>query len=409
VGGSNKECISVFYAINFTTKGSMSIFFSYKNVVTPEIYLGGYARDTMGGNTVMMHSRGRNVSPGATPSVYILGVPYGGSGAVHNFKKGLMEIRKFFYELKCRGEVVICDIGDIDIKISKGKKDYTRVVEHVRDIVHECVSQGGRIIIVGASSLYGYAQSMGCGGEDTTLCVISPNLPLGKYNELNAVTSDNFLSHLILAEESVIGHYIHIGYQRYYVSMEELALIEDMGFEAYPLGYFRRDIHRVEPLVRDADNIVVSLNAIKHGDFPCSGTPHPNGFTAEAICQIVYYAGLGGRTRVLGIYDYHPERDVWGVGAKLIAQIMWHFVDGVMNSIVEVPSDSDDKFIKYLVPVPDSSTIMTFYKSKMTDRWFFQIPNTRKHVAVSLNDYMSVFRGEIPRRISVFLNKNKNR
>ncbi len=100
----------------------------------------------------------------------------------------------------------------------------------------------------------------------------------------------------------------------------------------------------------------------------------PNGLFGDEMCQLTRYAGMSGRMSSLGIYGYQPEQDTDRQGAKLIAQMLWYFVDGflVRKNEADPVADRAD-FIEYQVALTGNDTL--FLKSKKTNRWWMQLPD----------------------------------
>jgi len=71
------------------------------------------------------------------------------------------------------------------------------------------------------------------------------------------------------------------------------------------------------------------LNAIKHSDAPGTKKIQPNGLTGEEACQLSRYSGISDATQCFGIFEYEPSIDEQGITAKVIAQMVWYFLDGL--------------------------------------------------------------------------------
>ena len=74
----------------------------------------------------------------------------------------------------------------------------------------------------------------------------------------------------------------------------------------------------------------------------------PNGFYAEEACQIMRYAGISGRLKSLGIFNYVRSDNKNFQSEKLISQMVWCFFDGFFHKMKQFKSNDDD-MVKYHV------------------------------------------------------------
>jgi hypothetical protein len=126
----------------------------------------------------------------------------------------------------------------------------------------------------------------------------------------------------------------------------------------------------------------------------------PNGLYAEEACQIMRYAGLSNRLSSLGIYQYNPAYDYRNQTAILMAQMIWYFVDGFYARKNDNPAENEEGFIKFIVDISDTEQELVFYKSKLSDRWWMQIHDTKENkthlISCSYNDYKQACSDELP-------------
>jgi hypothetical protein len=137
------------------------------------------------------------------------------------------------------------------------------------------------------------------------------------------------------------------------------------------------------------------MNAVRNCDAPFLKKGSPNGFFGDEICQLARYAGMSSELSSFGIYGYQTELDKNKQGAKLIAQMLWYFVDGYQVRKNESPLDNREEFIEYHVSLTGNDTL--FLKSKKTNRWWMQLPEGT-FTPCSYNDYVTAGNNEIPER-----------
>jgi hypothetical protein len=96
-----------------------------------------------------------------------------------------------------------------------------------------------------------------------------------------------------------------------------------------------------------------------------------------------------------GIYGYDPKKDRYRMTAKLIAQMIWYFIDGYQIRKTEAQLTDHEEFVEFHVTFTSNDTI--FLKSKRTNRWWMKLPNNM-FVPCSYNDYQLASKNEIPER-----------
>jgi arginase family enzyme len=273
--------------------------------------------------------------------------------------------------------------------------------------VEELLRNNVQPIILGGSqdltfSLYRAYEKV---GKIINIAVVDPRFDLGhKEQELN---SHSYMSHIILQQPNYLFNYTNIGYQTYYVDQEAITLMNNLMFDTYRLGFVRRDLEEVEPMVRNADMLSVDVSAIRMAEAPGNANAGPNGFYGEEICQIARYAGLSDKMSSLAVFEYNPQLDRQFQTAQLISQMIWYFIDGFYSRKQDYPLEKKSDFIKFTVTAQDFKDEIIFYKSKKSDRWWMEVPirsriktkYMRHHlVPCSYNDYQTALKDHIPDR-----------
>lgn len=157
----------------------------------------------------------------------------------------------------------------------------------------------------------------------------------------------------------------------------------------------REHIEDIEPVLRTSNLFSLDISAIRHSDAPVNVNGSPNGFTGEEACMLTRYAGMSNNLTSLGLYGYAAENDTHHMTAKLLAQMVWYFIDGFQVRRSEAHLSERDEFISFHVSFTENDTI--FLKSKRTNRWWMKLPN-QLFVPCSYNDYLVASKDEIPER-----------
>ena len=209
------------------------------------------------------------------------------------------------------------------------------------------------------------------------------------------INDESFLMEILTEQPNFIGHFSQMGFQSYYVNPNMLETLDKLRFDCFRLGRVRENIEEMEPVLRSCDMLSIDMNAVRHCDAAFIKDGSPNGFFGDEICQLTRYAGMSGRLSSLGIYGYEPTLDPNRQGAKLIAQMLWYFVDGYLVRKNEALLTNLDDFVEYNVAFTGNDTL--FLKSKKTNRWWMQLPD-KTYTPCSYNDYLTAGNNEIPER-----------
>lgn len=312
-------------------------------------------------------------------------------------------IRKYLYNLfTVSNNIRIADIGNV-------KKGHS--VEDTYYAVSTVVSAliGNKItpVVIGGSQDLTYANYMAYEslGQIINIVSIDSLFDLGMIE--SPLSSQSFLSKIILHQPNYLFNFTNIGYQSYFVDAEAVELMKNLYFDVYRLGRVKENLEEVEPIVRNADMLSFDISSVRHSDAPGNGNASPNGFYGEEVCQIMRYAGLSDKLTSIGFYETNPQFDLNDQTSYLVAQMIWYFIDGFYNRKHESPGKDRDEFIKYTVSIKNHKDQIVFYKSKRSDRWWMDVPvktnlrtiYERHHlIPCSYSDYEVACKDDIPDR-----------
>jgi arginase family enzyme len=302
-------------------------------------------------------------------------------------------IRRHLYALSANAQKTVVDLGNL-----RTGKTLADTYYCIKDLVAELYSRGIVTMLIGGTMDVFYGNCLAMEGQKITLTNITPQLRLPVYG-----AEKNPLNSLMFEQGSQSVHVCNIGYQSYYVSQRELDYFSDRHFEAYRLGEVRDDIRASEPVIRDTDLLAISMDAVKHSDAPAASNASPNGFTGEEICQLAFFAGLSFKCRSLGIFDMLPQNDLRDVTAKLAAQMVWYFIEGVTKRNTDNPIEHGQNFKKYHIYFEELHHDLFFFKNIRTERWWMEVPsisNEKSGIIISCTpeDYARATKQEIPDR-----------
>jgi hypothetical protein len=107
------------------------------------------------------------------------------------------------------------------------------------------------------------------------------------------------------------------------------------------------------------------------------------------------YAGMSQHLQSIGLYGYDPTLDQEDMTARLMAQMLWYFIDGFSWRAQEASLSDTASFLSFHVQMQHQDTL--FMKSKKTNRWWMQLPDASM-APCTYEDYLCACNDEIPDR-----------
>jgi arginase family enzyme len=358
---------------------------------------------------VALYSSGKSITWGANITFYNKNIDYEGFDiAILGVKETRNSadnigcevapdvVREQLYSLmKNAGEFKIIDLGNIE-KGAAVQDTYVALKYVINDLLKSKVLP----VIIGGSHDLTYAQYLAYEDLRKPLHFVVADEKIDLYNIEDTIYDENFLMKIFTHSPNYLFNFSIIGHQAYYIHDEALATLERLNFDSYRLGVVRKKMEDIEPILRDADFLSFDMQAIRSADAQGVVNATPNGLYAEEACQIMRYAGLSNRLSSLGIYQYNPAYDYRNQTAILMAQMIWYFVDGFYDRKNDNPAENEEGFIKFIVDISDTEQELVFYKSKLSDRWWMQIHDTKENkthlISCSYNDYKQACSDELP-------------
>ncbi|SIT95019.1 formimidoylglutamase [Pontibacter indicus] len=307
-------------------------------------------------------------------------------------------VRKKLYSLhKGTGRCNIVDLGNLRPGITLDDT-YLRL----KEIVEILISHKTIPVIIGGSHDLEYGQYMGYEHLERAVNMVTVDSSVDMSEDQEMPANKKQLHQILMHEPNYLFSLGQIGFQSYLVDPEVMATFEKLHFEAYRVGEVHRSVQEMEPVVRHADLLTFDISAIRHQDAPGYTPANPFGLSGEEACQLCWYAGLSDQMTSLGIYEYDPEQDKQELTAMTIATMVWYFIEGFYHRKHETEFSSS-KFTKYAVAFNDNPDRMTFFKSKVSEKWWMEVEplsdeKSPRIVPCSYEDYLQAIKGEVPNR-----------
>ncbi len=312
------------------------------------------------------------------------------------------EIRKKLYHLKKgTGQYKILDLGNL-----RNGDSLEDTNQRLKEVCQMLIDKEVFPLVIGGShdvdlGLYSAYEDL---GKLVSVLNVDAMLDMGS-SEINDASKQHIRT-LLTGEPNYLFNFSQIGYQSYLIDHESLAIMEQLYFETYRVGRLRHNIYEMEPVIRDADMMSFDLSAIRSSDAPGNANAQPFGLTGEEACQICWYAGLNEKLSSAGIFEYNPELDdPLHKTASVAATMVWYFIEGFYNRKDHF-SFKSNHYLKYVVSMPGDPESLIFYKSKLSEKWWMEVPNlsskkvfARKSIVpCSYTDYQKAMKGEVPER-----------
>ncbi|AOW21677.1 formimidoylglutamase [Urechidicola croceus] len=352
------------------------------------------------GHHIDIHSKQNGVPELEGIRLAIVGVCEG-RRAIDNEGTGIEidKIRKQLYQLFPGSWITkIADLGNI-LQGQTVEDTYFAL----REILSHLLKQNIIPIIIGGGQDLTYANYRAYDTLEQTVNIVSVDNKFDFGSIQDGVTSQSYLSTIVMEKPNNLFNYSNIGYQTFFNPQEEIDLVNNLFFDAFRLGEVAKNLELVEPILRDADIVSIDLSSIRNSEAPANNNATPNGFYGEDICAISRYAGISDKVSSFGIYEFNYKLDNKNQTAQLIAQSIWYFIEGVNCRANDYPFGTKDKYQKFIVPIDDE--VLNFYKSNKSGRWWMEInfKNNNKYERHSLipctyQDYLSANDQEIPDR-----------
>jgi len=334
--------------------------------------------------------------------VFILGVPEG-RNTIGNQECYLApdEIRNSFYSLFSRDWTLsVVDLGNLKV----GETFHDTYIA-LTEISAYFISLNKVLIILG-------------GGHDLIVPVFKGhsffNEPLNfasvdaylDFQDEGATHSKSFLSSLLSYPNSLLAQYSLFGYQSYLCSQKEIELLNQMNFNMLRLGSLNDNIREIEPDIRTLNHISIDLCSLKISESPGNPYSGPNGISSELICSIMRYAGMSLSVKSVLLSELNPIIDSQSQSARIYAQSLWYFLLGFEFRSNDSLFLEKDNYLIY--HVTSSLTELVFYRSKLSNRWWVNIPgdiklNDSQFFPCSFLDYQNALDGILSDRVLKYL------
>lgn len=157
----------------------------------------------------------------------------------------------------------------------------------------------------------------------------------------------------------------------------------DMNSSNLNLGMIKNNVDLTEPSIRESDLFLLDLNILRSSEVQNASFSQPSGLFTEDITQMSRYAGMTEQNKYFFINNASVEY------TQLLAQLIWYYAEAGSIRFPDHPYFSNT-VEEYAVQVTSFDTMLSFYKSKSSGRWWVKIPNIQdnKWKSCAYDDYL---------------------
>ncbi len=310
------------------------------------------------------------------------------------------KIREYLYSLFAPFNISVVDLGNL--KCGNKPNDTIYGIREVLNILHQ---KNITTIIIGNNNNIPFGSYLAFEEINKPINIVSVDYKINLKHKNIDENKVHFLPQIIMRKNNCLFNYTLLGYQTYFVSPTELNILSRLYFDTIRLGIVQSNITDTEPLFRDADLATFNIKSIK-GTIIATNIDSPNGLDAREFCQLAKYSGTSDRLSNICFYGESFNNSE----AMLTAQAIWYFLEGFSQRKIENPQKKSNYILKFYVEIGKDSSI-TFYKSKISERWWMEVPYPKskfeKHLIISCSysDYQKACSGNVPDRWWKFFQK----
>lgn len=337
--------------------------------------------------------------------IFFWPVRYGEVVLSHDFSK-LVRHYLLDYFIIADGSVTLGDAGNLRFEFIEQAQpeDWKKLWSELFSIAKTVVCVGGdQVRDVDAT------EALAELGGSVNLCVVDACYDFRGESSgdlKNTLILDEFLRRL----DKKIGFLCFVGIQNFLNPPSLTRQLDKLLFDVLRLSDYRQTPDEAEPLLRLSNAFSFDLSALEAAYVPELKGRRPNGLTGVEACRLARYAGFSPDMRFMSIREITLESEQQpAVTAQMVAQILWHGLDGLTSRIGEDAPSNPQYYNQYFVELlPFSDQPLSFYQHKLSGRWWMELPealvNTgnpffrQRFIPCSYQDYLQAQKGEWPER-----------
>ena len=323
------------------------------------------APDQVIGKSIILHTESSGFPSLKDVKIGIIGVTENRNAFFPTLDYDLDSFRNSFYNLfPGNWKFKLADLGNLPNGNSVKDTYYA-----ISEICKELNQQNIVTIIIGGSHDIIYPIYKSYSSYNRLVNIVSIDNQFDFSQEEELISGRSYMSQIIMEEPNYLHNFTNLGYQSFFISQEELDLMEKLYFEHMRLGKVLDDISQTEPHFRDADIVGIDMKSLSWTATGTNTFGQANGIDSRSICSLARYSGISDRVSSFGVFEL-PSSPIFH---QLLSQIIWYFIEGYSLRFGEYPINTNDGFTKYIVTL--SGRELVFYNSEVSKRWWVELTN----------------------------------
>lgn len=323
------------------------------------------APDQVIGKSIILHTESSGFPSLKDVKIGIIGVTENRNAFFPTLDYDLDSFRNSFYNLfPGNWKFKLADLGNLPNGNSVKDTYYA-----ISEICKELNQQNIVTIIIGGSHDIIYPIYKSYSSYNRLVNIVSIDNQFDFSQEEELISGRSYMSQIIMEEPNYLHNFTNLGYQSFFISQEELDLMEKLYFEHMRLGKVLDDVSQTEPHFRDADIVGVDMKSLSWTATGTNTFGQANGIDSRSICSLARYSGISDRVSSFGVFEL-PSSPIFH---QLLSQIIWYFIEGYSLRFGEYPVNINDGFTKYIVTL--SGRELVFYNSEISKRWWVELTN----------------------------------
>jgi arginase family enzyme len=313
-------------------------------------------------------------------------------------------IRKFWYALAAPTPAMrIADLGNLT-----DSETMDEVYDKISYVIEHILRIGKTVLFLGGTNdlvwpIYRAFEQL----EMPPIDYVSIDSMLDLRDADLSITNHSFNNQIVRYTPNYLNSFSNLGTQSYFVTESERKALRDLNFDSIRVGDLHTNIRLGEPYLRQAHMVSFDMNVVRHAEAPGVSHPSPAGLTADEICQLARFAGMGYHLQVAAVTEVNPMNDLHDQTAHLAALVLWYVAEGFYHRRQDKPNADRSNVRRYTVELTGAVRDITFYYSEQTDRWWMEVPDIhaldnkggrKMLVPCPLSDYETALQNEIPDR-----------
>ena len=206
----------------------------------------------------------------------------------------------------------------------------------------------------------------------------------------------------VVVHENVPESLSHVAGRAFVIGVQQHLLSKNLPeqIQSMHLSHVRNSAADAETLIRQSNACVFDLAAMSAHEMPAQQSLSSSGLCTEEACMLMRHAGLHAGTKLLVMTGHDPRSLQLDICANTAAQMIWYFLEGFGQSIVEDPLKSSH-CTSYVVHLDLYDTGFKFFKSERTGRWWVQTQtgNEESVFPCAYQDYLHATNGQVSDRL----------